>query len=65
MKRFAYRSEKMQLIVAALREIGNGKVVDADKEIVARQLKNVNDEEFSHDIVLAPAWVQKILKELR
>lgn len=65
MKRFAYRSEKMQLIVAAIREIGNGKVVDADKEIVARHLKNVNDEEFSHDIVLAPAWVQKILKELR
>lgn len=65
MKRFAYKSETMQLIVVALREIGNGKVNNKDKEIVARHLKEVGDEVYYHDLVLAPAWVQKLLKELR
>lgn len=65
MKRFSYTNETMQLIVAALREIGNGKVTDKDKNIVAEKLKNVNEEEYYHDLTLAPAWVQKLLKELR
>lgn len=63
MKRFAYKSETMQLIVVALREIGNGKVNDKDKEIVAKYLKTVDDEAYFHDLILAPAWVQKLLKE--
>lgn len=65
MKRFAYKNETMQLIVVALREIGNGKVTDKDKEIVSKRLQDVSDEDFYHDLTLAPVWVQKILKELR
>lgn len=65
MKRFSYKNERIQLIVAALREIGNGKVNERDKEIIAEQLKNVSTDDFSHDLQLAPAWIQKILNELR
>lgn len=65
MKRFAYKSELMQLIVAALREIGNGKVSEKETEIIAVRLKEVDDEEFTHDVALAPAWVQKLLKSIR
>lgn len=65
MKRFSYRSETMQLIVAALREIGNGKVTDKDKNIIADKLSEVSGEEYNHDLALAPAWVQKLLKEIR
>lgn len=65
MKRFAYNSETMQLIVAALREIGNGKVSEKDKEIISKHLGVINDEDYLHDLTLAPAWVQKTLKELR
>lgn len=65
MKRFSYRNETMQLIVAALREIGNGKVTEKDKELVADRIKSVDEEEYLHDLTLAPAWVQKLLKELR
>lgn len=65
MKRFAYHNKKMQLIVAALREIGNGKVQDKDIAIIAKNLKGVKDRDFIHDSVLAPVWVQKILHELK
>lgn len=65
MKRFAYNNELMQLIVAALREIGNGKVSEHEMSKIADRLKEVGDMEFNHDVVLAPAWVQKLLKEIR
>lgn len=65
MKRFAYKSELMQLIVAALKEIGNGKVSDSEKKKILSHLKNVTEAEFVHDVTLAPAWIQKLLKELR
>lgn len=65
MKRFSYKNEMMQLIVVALREIGNGKVSKPQKEIIAGHIKKISEEEYLHDLTLAPAWVQKQLKELR
>lgn len=65
MKRFAYKNELMQLIVAALREIGNGKVTEEEKNIIKNRLSEVSDADFNKDIALAPAWVQKLLKEIR
>ncbi len=65
MKRFAYGNDLMLLIVAALREIGNGKVTEKEKNIIAKHLGNVSDADFNKDIALAPAWVQKLLKEIR
>lgn len=65
MKRFAYKNELMQLIVAALREIGNGKVTEEEINIIKNRLSEVSDADFNKDIALAPAWVQKLLKEIR
>lgn len=65
MKKFSFQSEVMQLIVAALREIGDGKVADKEKAIIAERLTLVSDSDFNHDITLAPAWVKKLLKEIR
>lgn len=65
MKRFSYKNEMMQLIVVALREIGNGKVSEPQKEIIAAHIKKISEAEYLHDLALAPAWVQKQLKELR
>lgn len=65
MKKFSFRNEVMQLIVAALREIGNGKVTEQEKEIIMDRLALVNDADFNHDITLAPAWVKKLLTEIR
>lgn len=65
MKRFSFKSELMGLIVAAMREIGNGKLTDAEIAKISELIKGVNNSEFNHDVALAPAWVQKILRELR
>lgn len=65
MKRFAFRSELMQLIVAAMREIGNGRINSDEIAKISELLKNVEQSDFIHDVALAPAWVQKILKEIR
>lgn len=65
MKRFSFRNATMQLIVAALREIGKDRVEESDKDIVGCQLKSVSDEDFNHDMSLAPAWIKKILMEIK
>lgn len=65
MKRFSFKSHLMQLVVSALREIGNGKVAGKDKNIIANKLKEVPSSDFDHDIQLAPEWVQNLLIELR
>lgn len=65
MKKFSFQNEVMQLIVAALREIGNGKVTEHERGIIKERLALVNNADFIHDIALAPTWVKKLLKEIR
>lgn len=65
MKKFSFKNKMMQLIVAALREIGNGKVTEQDITIIKKHLTLISDEDFNHDMTLAPAWVKKLLKEIR
>ena len=65
MKKFSFKNEVMQLIVAALREIGNGKVTEKEIAIIKKHLTLVSDEDFNHDITLAPTWVKNLLKEIR
>lgn len=65
MKRFSFKNELMQLIVASMREIGNEKITDAEISKISELIKKVDNQEFNHDVALAPAWVQAILKKLR
>lgn len=65
MKRFAFQNKIMQLIIAALKEIGNGKITEEVKTKIAEHLKEVGDSDFNHDVTLAPAWARKLLNELR
>lgn len=59
MDNFAYQSELMQLIVLAIREKGN--LTDAEMSRIIDLLSKVSQEEFKHDIKLAPTRVQGIL----
>ena len=60
---FAYRSKIMQLIVMAMREIGEAAIsteqIERIKNIIA---ESVSQEDFSNDMVLAPIWIRKILQ---
>jgi len=60
---FAYHSKIMQLVVMAMREISENAITE---EQIAK-IKNiitdsVSEDEFNHDIALAPIWVRKILQ---
>ena len=61
MRTFAYQSQIMTLIVTAMREIGEGNVTDEQMGIIKTHLEEVNEEDFKHDIQLAPIWVRKAL----
>ena len=64
MRTFAYRSYMMQLVVTALREIGENNVTEEQMDVIKSHLKNIPKEDFLKDIQLAPIWVRKKLSEL-
>lgn len=63
MRIFAYQSRLMQMIVTAMREIGEGNLTDEQMVIIKSHLKNVSEEDYQNDIQLAPIWVREKLSE--
>lgn len=60
---FAYQSQLMQLAVLAMREIGEKNITENQKEIIKKMITEyVSEQEFNHDIVLAPTWIKTILQ---
>ena len=49
------------LIVTAMRTIGEEKMTEEERNMFVEHTRNVSDNDFNHDIKLAPAWVRKIL----
>jgi hypothetical protein len=60
-RNFAYWSKEFQLIVSALREIGEENVTAEQLGTIKGLLHSICKEKFNHDISLAPAWIRKIL----
>lgn len=60
---FAYHSKVMQLIVMAMREIGES-AISAEQRAKIKSIitDSVSEADFNNDIVLAPIWVRKILQ---
>ena len=63
-KLFAYHSKLMQLIVLSMREIGEGNIKDKELEKIKGFLEQVNQKDFTHDICMAPGWIQEIIHRL-
>lgn len=60
---FAYQSQLMQLAVLAMREIGEKNITKDQKEIIKKMItEHVSEQDFNHDIVLAPTWIKTILQ---
>ncbi|MCL2327254.1 MAG: DUF6088 family protein [Bacteroidetes bacterium] len=64
LKRLSYKSQKLMLIVSALREIGEGRMTDEEKEIIKKHFSTVSKKEFETDIKLIPVWIRKLLLSL-
>jgi hypothetical protein len=63
MRTFAFSSKLMQMIVTAMREIGEDNASEEQMAVIKQHLKNIPSEVFEKDIVLAPIWVRKKLQE--
>lgn len=60
---FAYHSKLMQLAVLAMREIGEKLITEEQSEMIKNMITEyVSDQDFNHDIVLAPTWIKMILQ---
>lgn len=60
---FAFQSELMQLAVLAMREIGEKIITEEQKgQIKSLITEHVSEQDFKHDIVLAPTWIKTILQ---
>lgn len=60
---FAYQSKLMQLAVLAMREIGEKTITEGQKRIIKKMIMDhVSEQDFNHDIVLAPTWIKTILQ---
>lgn len=60
-KMLSFHSRLMLLIVSAMREIGDGKITESEINIIKKHLTHVTEDDFQHDISLAPIWVRNIL----
>ena len=61
MRVFAFQSQLMELIVAAMREIGQDNITDEQITIINTHLDKVDRDDYNHDIQLAPIWVRNTL----
>lgn len=61
MRVFAFQSQLMELIVAAMREIGQDNITDELITIINTHLDQVDRDDYNHDIQLAPIWVRNTL----
>ena len=60
---FAYQSELMQLAVLAMREIGEKNITKTEIRKIKKLIREqVSEQDFKHDIVLAPTWIKTILQ---
>ena len=61
---FEYKSKEMQLVVAALKEIGKGLATEEELTIIKEIVDRVPENQFKHDLALAPNWIIKLIKTL-
>ena len=62
-KNLSAKGKISRLVIQALKEIGNGKVTEEEESKIIELLKKEVEKDLKHDILLAPVWIQKILKK--
>lgn len=63
-KRLAFKSEHLMLLVSAIREIGPSQVTNEQLEVIKEHFAKISRQEFETDIKLIPDWILKILSTL-
>jgi len=60
-KNLAFKGKITQLVCAALKDIGKGKVTDEQLKKIKKALSFESDKTIQHDAALAPEWIAKIM----
>jgi hypothetical protein len=63
-KNLSYKSEKLMLVVSALKEIGNGHVTQQQIEKIKTVLIQEDKKKIQADLDLLPAWIRKIIQSI-
>lgn len=63
-KNLAYKCDVLMLIVSALKERGKDNVTKEDLIVIRKALEQDNKEKIFSDLILAPAWIRKIITSL-
>jgi len=64
-RNLSYKSDLLMLINSALREIGEGRVSQEQKDIIKEKMQFVSQKELENDIKLMPIWVRDIILTLK
>ena len=65
-KNFEYKGELMPILVQAMKAIGKDNLTDEHVGIIRKLLKeNPEDNTWQDDVLLAPAWIRKIVTTLK
>jgi hypothetical protein len=64
-KNLAVKGKITSLIIQALKEIGKENVTEEQIEIISKHLKLEKEEIIMHDAKLSPAWISKIIKNVK
>lgn len=60
---FGFISEVMMLAVSAMRTIGEKLITEEQIKHIKKIIKEIPEQEYRHDILLAPVWVRKRLQD--
>ena len=52
-----------RLVIQALKEIGNGRITEAEEKKILDLLGKEEEKNLRYDITLAPVWIQKIMRK--
>jgi hypothetical protein len=63
-KNLSYKNDVLILVVAALKEIGEGKVTTEQLTKIKELILKEKQDEIKADLQLAPAWIKKIFKSI-
>jgi hypothetical protein len=64
-KNFEYHNEVVNILVQALRSVGENNVTEEIKARIPNILKDVpKDKRLDADLTLAPAWIRKVVNEM-
>jgi hypothetical protein len=63
-KYLSFKSEITTLVIFALKEIGNGKMLESELQRIKEVLLHEKPEIIKHDAALAPQWITDILLKL-